>query len=86
MNRDIESAQSPDTHLKEMVKASNELKKLMRIRDGRRKYVDEMMNNLEEVLNAGNKFQKKQKKGCSVGGVHTSGKTGWKKFGSDNKI
>ena len=62
MNGGIESPQSPDTHQKEMVKASNELKKLMRIRDGRRKYVDEMMNNLEEVLNAGNKFPKKQKK------------------------
>ena len=62
MNGDVESAQSPDTQQKEMVKASNELKKLMRIQDGRRKYVDKMMNNLEEVLNAGNKFQKQQKK------------------------
>ena len=62
MNGDVESAQSPDTQEKEMVKASNELKKLMKIRDGRRKYVDEVRNNLEEVLNAGNKFQKQQKK------------------------
>ena len=86
MNGDVESAQSPDTQQKEIVKASNELKKLMKIRDGRRKYVDEVMNNLEEVLNAGNKFQKQQKKSRSQGGVHASGKTGWKNFGSQDRI
>ena len=62
MNGDVESAQSPDTQQKEMVKASNELKKLMKIRDGRRKYVDEMMSDLEDVLKTENKLQIQQKK------------------------
>ena len=62
MNGDVESAQSPDTQQKEMVKASNELKKLIKIRDGRRKYVDEVMSDLEDVLKTENKLQKQQKK------------------------
>ena len=75
MNGDVESAQSPDTQQKEMVKVSNELKKLMKIRDGRRKYVNEVMSDLEGVLKTENKFQKQQKKGGSLGGIHISGKT-----------
>ena len=62
MNGDIESAQSSDTQQKEMVKASNELKNLIKIRDGRRKYVDEVMSDLEDVLKTENKLQKQQKK------------------------
>ena len=62
MNGDIESAHSPDTQQKEMVKASEELKKLMKIRDGRRKYVNEVMSDLEDVLKTENKLQKQQKK------------------------
>ena len=62
MNGDVESAQSPDTQQKEMVKASNELKKLIKIRDGRRKYVDEVMSDLEDVLKTENKLQNSRKK------------------------
>ena len=85
MNGDVESAQSPDTQQKEMVKASSELKKLIKIRDGRRKYVDEVMSDLEDVLKTENKFQKQQKKWFS-GRNSRVWKNSMENFGSYDRI
>ena len=62
MSQEGEQAPSPDTQQQEQQKIKSELKKLMKVREGRRNYVVETMNDLEQILETGTKLQKQQKK------------------------